>query len=63
MQCNKSWHYNTTIRTAMALVAAEDMQLELLDIKTAFLNGTLQEEVYLKHPPEYHRALQGQCCC
>jgi hypothetical protein len=49
----------TTIRTMMALVAAEDMEMELLDIKTAFLNGTLQEEVYLKHPPGYPQGPPG----
>jgi hypothetical protein len=39
----------TTIRTMLALAAAENIELELLDIKTAFLNGTLQEEVYPIH--------------
>jgi hypothetical protein len=49
----------TSIRTLMALVAAEDLELELLDIKTAFLNGTLEEEVYISHPPGYPQGPPG----
>jgi hypothetical protein len=49
----------TSIRALLALVAAEDLELELLDIKTAFLNGTLQEEVYINHPPGYPQGPPG----
>jgi hypothetical protein len=49
----------TSIRALLALVAAEDLDLELLDIKTAFLNGTLQEEVYINHPPGYPQGPPG----
>lgn len=49
----------TSIRTLMALVAEENMELELLDIKTAFLNSTLEEEVYISHPPGYPQGPPG----
>ena len=39
------------IRAILALVAFEDLYLESVDISSAFLNGKLQEEVYM-HQPE-----------
>ena len=59
-----------TLRTLLAIVAAEDLELHQLDIKTAFLNGTIEEDIYLQQPPGYkegpgnlachlHRALYG----
>lgn len=34
----------------LALVAMFDMDLEQLDVKTAFLHGDLEEEIYMKQP-------------
>lgn len=34
----------------MALVAHFDYELHQMDIKTTFLNGDLEEEVYMKQP-------------
>ena len=37
-------------RVIMALVAHFDMELHQMDVKTAFLNGDLYEEVYMEQP-------------
>ena len=34
----------------MALVAHFNLELHHMDVKTTFLNGELEEEVYLKQP-------------
>ena len=39
-----------SFRVIMALVAHFDMELYQMDVKIAFLNGDLQEEVYMKKP-------------
>ncbi|KAL5838301.1 hypothetical protein ACOSQ3_015470 [Xanthoceras sorbifolium] len=40
-----------TIRSVLSIVASENLHLEQLDVKTAFLHGNLQEEIYM-HQPE-----------
>jgi hypothetical protein len=39
-----------SFRIVMALVAHFDLELHQMDVKTAFLNGDLNEEVYMKQP-------------
>ena len=38
-----------------ALVVAGDRECELIDITTAFLNGDLEEEIYMKPPEGYEQ--------
>jgi hypothetical protein len=38
----------TTIRTIISLVVVEDLRLEHLDVKTTFLHGDLEEEIYMQ---------------
>ena len=40
----------TTIRILLAIVAPENLLLEQMDVKTAFLHGDLDEEIYMKQP-------------
>lgn len=37
----------TSIRTVLGIVVAEDLHLEQLHVKTAFLHGDLEEELYM----------------
>jgi hypothetical protein len=41
----------TSIRILLAITAHNDLEIQQIDIKTAFLNGELKEEIYLKPPP------------
>ena len=41
----------STWRMLFAIAARDDLELEHWDVKTAFLNGDLEEEVYMRHPP------------
>jgi hypothetical protein len=40
----------TSIRTILSLVEVEDLHLEQLDVKTIFLHGDLEEEIYMQQP-------------
>ena len=40
----------TTLRSVLALVAREDMELVQMDVKTTFLHGDLHEELYMRQP-------------
>ncbi|KAF8064476.1 Retrovirus-related Pol polyprotein from transposon TNT 1-94 [Scenedesmus sp. PABB004] len=42
-----------TFRALMAAAAAHDWEVRHLDIKTAFLNGHLEEEVWMQQPPGF----------
>ena len=41
---------HTSIRTFFSIVAMHDLELERLDVKTAFLYGELEEEIYMDQP-------------
>ena len=42
----------TSIRTIIALVAKMKWKLHQMDVKTAFLNGVNEEEVYIEQPED-----------
>jgi len=43
----------TSKKTILSLVAAKDLQLDQLDVKTTFLHGDLEEEIYMQQPQGY----------
>ena len=38
---------HSSIRTFFSIVASHDLELEQLDVKTAFLHGELEEDIYM----------------
>lgn len=40
----------STVRTVLALVATEDLEFDIVDITAAYLNGDLDEDVYMVQP-------------
>ena len=40
----------TSIRTIIALAAKMKWKLHWMDMKTSFLNGVIEEEVYIEQP-------------
>jgi len=45
----------TSIHCILALVALEDMEVHQMDVKTAFFNGELEEEIYMEQPRTLRR--------
>ncbi|KAD4178669.1 hypothetical protein E3N88_27260 [Mikania micrantha] len=41
---------HTSIRVMLAITVVYDLELEQLDVKTAFLHGVLDEQIYMKQP-------------
>ena len=44
---------NDSFRIIIVLMAYYDLELHQLDIKTAFLNGDLYENVYMAQPKDF----------
>ncbi len=53
---------HTTLRTLLSLAAAEDLELHQLDIKTAFLNGDLEDTIYMHQPEGYAEGGPSMVC-
>jgi ATP-binding cassette subfamily B (MDR/TAP) protein 1 len=41
---------HSSIRPFFSIIAAHDLELEQLDVKTAFLHGELEKEIYMDQP-------------
>ena len=53
----------TTLRCVLALAAQMDMELVQMDVKTAFLHGDLQEEIYMQQPEGFEEKSKANMVC
>ena len=52
-----------TVRVLLSLAACSDWPLHQLDVKNAFLNGDLEEEVFMEIPPGFETpSMKNQVC-
>ena len=54
--------YNS-IRTLLALVNQHDLEVHQMDVKTAYLNGNLEEELFMKQPEGFVDKSQPELVC
>ena len=50
------------IRTILAIAAIEDLELRSIDISHAFLNGDLEEDIYMEQPEGFEVGGPGHVC-
>ena len=53
----------TTVRVVLAMCAMFDLHLEQLDVKTAFLHGELEEEIYMLQPEGFAETGKENLVC
>jgi len=41
------------LQTIIVIAMLDDMELHHVDVKSAFLNAALDEDIYMMQPPEY----------
>jgi hypothetical protein len=51
-----------TVRVALAIAASKDYYIHQFDFQTAFLNGYVEEELYMSQPPGYHSGTNDTAC-
>jgi len=54
---------HSSIRILLALVAQYELDLDQLDVKTAFLHGDLDEEIYMCQPTGFKTAGKEDMVC
>lgn len=52
---------HTSIRSILAISACENLNLTQFDVKTAFLNGDLSEEIYMQQPQGFENGTDKVC--
>ncbi|KAE8730652.1 putative galacturonosyltransferase 6 [Hibiscus syriacus] len=53
----------TTVRVLLAMCATLNLHLEQLDVKTAFLHGNLEEEIYMLQPEGFEEKEKKNLVC
>ena len=53
----------TTIHVMLALAAHNDLEIEQMDVKTAFLHGDLEETIYMKQPEGFEVKGRQEMVC
>ncbi|GJR46885.1 retrovirus-related pol polyprotein from transposon TNT 1-94 [Tanacetum coccineum] len=51
-----------TVRVLIVIATAKDWPLHQLDVNNAFLHGYVEEDIYMKPPKGYSKALPGKVC-
>ena len=54
---------HTSIRVVLAMVAHLNMELEQMDVKTAFFHGDLEEQIYMEQPEGFSQSGQEHLVC
>ena len=52
-----------TMQTVIALAAGKGWHLHQMDVKNAFLQGALEEEVYMVQPPRFNSSTHPKAKC
>lgn len=52
----------STIRLLLAMAVPHDLLIYHIDVKTTFLNGELEEEIYTYQPNKFKLEGQGMVC-
>jgi transposase InsO family protein len=53
----------TSIRTVLSMAANMNLEIEQLDVKTAFLHGELEEEIYMQQPEGFETKGKENLVC
>ena len=53
----------TSIRTVLSIAASMDLEVEQLDVKTTFLHGDLEEEIYMQQPEGFVKKGKENLVC
>ena len=53
----------SSIRTVLGIAVSMNLEVEQLDVKTAFLHGDLEEEIYMEQPEGFIDKGNDQLVC
>ena len=53
----------TSLRALLSMAAIQDLELQQLDVKSAFLNGTLKEDIYMQQPERFAKPGKEHLVC